>query len=151
MRYNLFKKNRMPSRGIAAVEFGLILPVLLLVLFGIVNFGLLFYDQSIITNAAREGARWASINSSAAAGSGCTNSISARPVDPCQVAYGYAHNRLVSFNAVKSPIVSFSAAEGHGTGAPQTVTVRFEYKGIGWFFGDKELKTFSATSVMLHE
>ena len=49
--------------AVAAVEFALVLPVLLLILFGIINFGTLMYDQAVITNAAREGARWASINS----------------------------------------------------------------------------------------
>jgi len=44
--------------GVAAVEFALILPVLMLILFGILNYGILLYDQAVITNAAREGARW---------------------------------------------------------------------------------------------
>lgn len=43
--------------GAAAVEFAIILPLLILVLFGIIEFGLLLFNQQIITNAAREGAR----------------------------------------------------------------------------------------------
>lgn len=137
--------------GAAIVEFALILPLLLLLVFGAVNFGALMYDQSVITNAAREGARWASVHSTAATGSGCTNSFSAAPVDPCQVAYSYAYNRLISFNGVRSPQVSFVAASGFETGAPQAVTVTYSYKGIGWFFGEKSLSTYSQTSVMIHE
>lgn len=49
--------KRSPVRGVAAVEFALILPVLVLILFGIIEFGLLLYDQQVITNASREGAR----------------------------------------------------------------------------------------------
>ena len=45
------------ERGAAAVEFALLLPVLVLILFGIIEFGLLLYDQQVITNASREGAR----------------------------------------------------------------------------------------------
>jgi Flp pilus assembly protein TadG len=45
------------ERGVAAVEFALLLPVLVLLLFGIIEFGLLLYDQQLITNASREGAR----------------------------------------------------------------------------------------------
>jgi len=138
-------------RGAAAVEFALILPLLLLLVFGIINYGALMYDQSVITNAAREGARWAAINASAASGSGCTNSFSVTPADPCQVAYSYAYDRLISFNGVRSPQVSFLASSGFGTGAPQAVTVTYSYKGIGWFFGEQNLKTYSHKSVMIHE
>ena len=137
--------------GAALVEFALILPLLLLLVFGVINFCALMYDQSIIANAAREGARWAAVRATATAGSGCTNSVSSAPTDPCQVAYSYAYNRLISFNGVRSPQVSFLAAGGFGTGAPQAVTVTYSYKGVGWFFGEKALSTFSQTSVMIHE
>jgi hypothetical protein len=45
------------QNGGAVVEFALILPLLILLLFGIVEFGLLLYNKQIITNASREGAR----------------------------------------------------------------------------------------------
>ena len=45
------------QKGVAAVEFAIILPVLLLIIFGIIEFGLLLYDKQVITNASREGAR----------------------------------------------------------------------------------------------
>ena len=45
------------QNGAAAVELGIILPLLILVLFGIIEFALLLFNQQIITNAAREGAR----------------------------------------------------------------------------------------------
>jgi hypothetical protein len=44
-------------RGASAVEFALILPLLIVLLFGIVEFGLLMYNKAVITNASREGAR----------------------------------------------------------------------------------------------
>ncbi len=43
------------SRGTAMVEFALILPVLLVLGFAIVDFGLLIQARLIITNVAREG------------------------------------------------------------------------------------------------
>lgn len=43
--------------GTSAVEFALLLPILVLLVFGIIEFGLLLYDQAVITNASREGAR----------------------------------------------------------------------------------------------
>ena len=55
---------RLPARvrsqtGAELVEFALVLPILLLVFGGIVDFGLLLQRQQVITNAAREGARLA--------------------------------------------------------------------------------------------
>ncbi len=43
--------------GATAVEFAIILPVLILVLFGIIEFSLVLFNNHIITNASREGAR----------------------------------------------------------------------------------------------
>jgi len=43
--------------GGVAIEFAIILPLLLLVTFGVIELGLLLFNQQIITNAAREGAR----------------------------------------------------------------------------------------------
>ncbi|HXV21365.1 MAG TPA: TadE/TadG family type IV pilus assembly protein [Desulfuromonadales bacterium] len=45
------------ENGAALVEFALILPVLLLILLGIIEFGIILYDKAIITNASREMAR----------------------------------------------------------------------------------------------
>jgi Flp pilus assembly protein TadG len=39
------------------VEFAIILPILISILFGIIEFGILLYDKAVITNASREGAR----------------------------------------------------------------------------------------------
>ena len=53
---------RLPARvrsqaGAELVEFALVLPMMLLVFGGIVDFGLLLQRQQVVTNAAREGAR----------------------------------------------------------------------------------------------
>jgi Flp pilus assembly protein TadG len=45
------------QKGGAAVEFALILPLLIFLLFGIIEGGLLLYNKQIITNACREGLR----------------------------------------------------------------------------------------------
>ncbi len=49
------------DRGAAAVEFALILPVLILLIFGIVQYGIYFWARSSAVAAAREGARRASV------------------------------------------------------------------------------------------
>ncbi len=45
------------ERGAAAVEFALVLPVLLTALMGLVDAGLALYDKAVLTHASREGAR----------------------------------------------------------------------------------------------
>jgi Flp pilus assembly protein TadG len=43
--------------GAELIEFSLTLPLLLLVVLGIIEFGFLFQEYEVVTNAAREGAR----------------------------------------------------------------------------------------------
>jgi Flp pilus assembly protein TadG len=45
------------DRGAAAVEFALLLPLLLLIVFGLIDFGRAINAQITLTQAAREGAR----------------------------------------------------------------------------------------------
>jgi hypothetical protein len=49
------------SRGQELVEFAIVLPLLLLIVFGVLDLGRLFHALITITNAAREGARYAMI------------------------------------------------------------------------------------------
>jgi hypothetical protein len=47
--------------GQTLVEFALVLPILLVMIFGLVDFGRAFYTWLLVTNAAREGARTAAV------------------------------------------------------------------------------------------
>jgi len=49
------------DEGASAVEFALVSMLLVLLLFGIIQFGWLFWQWLELTHAAREGARWASL------------------------------------------------------------------------------------------
>ena len=49
--------DRRSERGASAVEFGLVVPILLLLVLGIVEFGHAFQVQGTLSAAAREGAR----------------------------------------------------------------------------------------------
>ncbi len=57
--------NKNSQSGAAAVEFALILPVLLAMLFMIIEFSIALYDKAVITNASREGARYGVTNAPA--------------------------------------------------------------------------------------
>ena len=58
--------RRRRERGAAMVEFALLLPLLLLVLFGLIDMGRMFLVQAMVTNGAREGARMVALRQPAA-------------------------------------------------------------------------------------
>ncbi|TWT43375.1 TadE/TadG family type IV pilus assembly protein [Botrimarina hoheduenensis] len=61
-------RSRKPHpRGVAAVEFAVVAPVFFLVVLGIIEFGRMVMVQQVITNAAREGARIAVLDSATTA------------------------------------------------------------------------------------
>lgn len=49
------------EKGTSAVEFAIILPILVMLVFGIIQFGLVFNKYIAITHAAREGVRLAAV------------------------------------------------------------------------------------------
>jgi hypothetical protein len=57
MAHVLTVLKRSSERGAEVIEFAIILPLLLLIVFGIVDFGFLFQRYVVVTNAAAEGAR----------------------------------------------------------------------------------------------
>ena len=57
MTTRLVTRAARDERGVAAVEFAIILPVLVLMLMGIIDWGFFFFFSESVVNAAREGAR----------------------------------------------------------------------------------------------
>jgi Flp pilus assembly protein TadG len=53
------KRGIRAERGAVAVEFAIILPVLLVLVFGIIDFGHAWYIRHVLENSCREGARYA--------------------------------------------------------------------------------------------
>jgi Flp pilus assembly protein TadG len=113
--------NRRRQRGAAVVEFGLLLPLLLVITFGIVEFSIALYDKAVITNASREAARAGIVYSSPR----LTNT------QISTVATNYCSNYLISLGGKVTPTVSVSHPSGTTSGNPLTVTVSYGYKGFG--------------------
>lgn len=63
----MIRTNQQPERGASLVEFAVVLPLFLILLFGIIEVGWLFAQQVEVRNAAREGARLAVVDYSDAA------------------------------------------------------------------------------------
>jgi Flp pilus assembly protein TadG len=55
------RRRLMCDRGAELIEFAIVTPLLLLLVFGIADFGLMFQRYEVLTNAAREGARVAAL------------------------------------------------------------------------------------------
>lgn len=67
--------------GAAAVEFALVVVILVAVLLAVIQFGYTFFEYVSVAHAAREGARWASLGASADAVE--SHALSASPgLDP---------------------------------------------------------------------
>lgn len=64
MRLARFRRD---DRGAAAVEFALVLPILVVLVFGIVDFGRALFAYNYLTAAVREGGRFAAVQTSASA------------------------------------------------------------------------------------
>ena len=117
------------DRGAAAVEFALLLPVLLLLVFGIIDFGRALNAQITLTQAAREGARIAALGESnvvsgtQAAATGL--SPVAVSVTSCPVGAGPGVNAVVQASYTFSFITPVSAIAhmfGSGFGSTMTLT-----------------------------
>lgn len=132
------------QRGMAVVELALVLPIFLLVVFMVAEFGIIFYNKAIITNASREAARVGIVLRSPKP---TTVEIQSKAVD-------YMSNYLFSFGADNStrpptgcagtscscpssatgnpnPCVDVVSGQAGLFGTPLTVTVRYTYRPLG--------------------
>lgn len=114
----LILKNQ---KGASAVEFALILPLLIMVIFGIIEFSLLLYNQHVITNASREGARAGVI-------AGLDRSAYEHEDVSQKTAANYCSNFLVTFSDNPSPL-SISTPPPHAvdSGDDFILTVTYLY------------------------
>lgn len=82
------------EKGVSAVEFALIAPLLFVLTFGIVEFGLLLFDKAVVTNASREGARAAIVYSTDG-----TDYTPLTVLEIQEVVKGYANGYLVNLGS----------------------------------------------------
>jgi Flp pilus assembly protein TadG len=123
------------DRGSVAVEFALVLPVLLLILFGIIDFGRALNAQIELTGAAREGARLAAlgypnaaVQARAAAAAPSLGRITVTVAAGCPPGAGPAADAQVDVSDPFSFITPIGAVvgaiAGSGFGAPIVLTAQ---------------------------
>ena len=71
------RRTRWGERGAAAVEFALVVPFLLLILFGIISYGYLLSFRQALSQGAAEGARAAAVSVSTTTSSRTTAALAA--------------------------------------------------------------------------
>ena len=79
------------ERGDGLVEFALILPVLMLILIAILDFGRAVFAYSVVANCAREGARFGTISPTDEAGIVAAATNAAVGLDAAQLTINVAH------------------------------------------------------------
>jgi Flp pilus assembly protein TadG len=110
------------EKGASAVEFAIVLPLLLAFVFGIIEFGLLLYDKAVITNASREGARTATLFHLDAS----KQSVLYPAGDVITMTQNYCTGRLINFSGV-APSVTVSPVTSSSGANYRTVTVSYAY------------------------
>jgi Flp pilus assembly protein TadG len=130
----LYRRNR---RATAAVEFAIVAPVFLLLVFGMIEYGRMVMVQQIITNASREGARTAVLDGATTA--------SVQSAVNSYLASGSISGATVTV----SPNPPSSAQYGD----PVTVTVSVPFSQVSWLPSPMYLggTTLSSSTVMRRE
>ncbi len=92
----LFKIRLLPkmnnTRGNALIEFALVLPILLLVLFGITELGRMIMTTNVLNTASREGARLAAVSPSSdslSVQARVTQVLNAAKIEPSSIVVEY--------------------------------------------------------------
>ncbi len=114
-------------RGAAAVEFALLLPILLIILFGVIEFSIIMYDKHMITNASREGARQGIVFRAAADGTYDPLNLA----DIQNVVNSYLGSNLISFQPGNATIAaSWADDPSKLEDKLLTVTVNYTYNWL---------------------
>ncbi len=142
------------SEGVALVEFALVVPVLVLLLVGILDTGRAVNAYVTISNASREGARYAALNPTAAPAAIKSSAVvpHAQQLDATSIAVSVTYSGSVSSTACPVPTTTAPPASSPSpTTIPVRVDVTYPWSAatffIGQFFGGGS-RTFCASSTV---
>jgi Flp pilus assembly protein TadG len=121
MRQASTKEHAQFQKGSVLVEFALILPMFLLLLFGVISFSVALYDKTVLTMAAREGARAGAIYVANRTNAITKSSATTAVTNACQ-------NNLISFGTAMTPTITFNTDPINDK--QLTVTTTVNYTGL---------------------
>lgn len=126
------------DEGQSLVELALLLPLLLLILLGLADFGRAFYYTTIISNAAREGAAYLSQNPGVA-GLADTNTSSVK-TKVCNETGLFAYNSPSTCSLTVTPpgAVNFTA---YVAGQDAVVVVSYNFRPISSYLVSRLIET----------
>jgi Flp pilus assembly protein TadG len=106
--YAMQKRGRVGgrARAVAIVEFAVVLPLLLTILFGIIEYGWVFMVRQTLQTAAREGARLAVLQTSTAPYTNVTDRISQVMGPTGLTTYSVTMTHATSGNSIETVEVS---------------------------------------------
>lgn len=113
------------QRGVAAVEFAIVLPVLTVLLFGMIEFSLLFYNKAMLTNACREGARSGIVFR--ANTDGDRDPLSPTEIKTIVLNYSGDHMINLGPGTLTDTDITIDQTSGTGSGAPLIVSATYHY------------------------
>ena len=101
---------RRPARGQALVEFALVIPIFLLLIFGLLDMGRFVYMHSTLSQAAREGARLGAVEAYWIGSGDASCNTSGGPVCPANLA-ALRTDILTAANRMMTPFGPITAAK----------------------------------------
>jgi Flp pilus assembly protein TadG len=130
------RPQRRADSGQSLVELGILVPVFVVILVGVLDFGRILMVRHIITNAAREGARVASV----------ADQYSSSPLETTR---SYLERGGLSLSQATITITGANAPSGQ----PTTVTVSYQVTSLALqvVHASSSAITLSTTSSMLRE
>jgi len=141
---NTCERRDLTQRGASAVEMALLLPLLVLMLDGVLEFGLILNNQSVLTSAASLAARAGIVQ----------NTPKLNTTQIAAIASNYCIDNLISLGTTQAPTVTVVQAADPSYPNPLQVTVTYNFKGLfvgGMLSALQNNPVLSATTVMYNE
>lgn len=117
------------QKGAQAVEFALALPFFVLILFAVLDFGLLVYNKAVITNASREAARRGVILTATAWNTTTIKQVACNYAKSAVITVSTA-SRTTDCTGAADPVITVTPTATPAFNTPIVVTVSYAVRGF---------------------
>jgi Flp pilus assembly protein TadG len=130
MNTQRFVCRRKSQSGAAALEFALILPLLILLLYGLAGFGSVFYTQMTVSRAAADGARALSLAGSVSSYGGVTEDVKTAILAPLGLGDYTARQNWLQQNVMSQISVDNGSCGGDSASGVLRVRVQYPFSSV---------------------